>query len=91
MTGQVLNDVYQQPDVIRALSVAVKVLERVERSDRRRKELPAHTGKAWDEAEKQQLRNEFDAGKTIAEIAEIHQRTEGGIKSRLNQLGIVLT
>ena len=34
ITGQVLADVYQQPDVIRALFVAMKALERVERIDR---------------------------------------------------------
>ncbi len=91
ITDQVLDSAYQQPDVIRALSVAVKALERVERIDRHHEELPERTGRAWDEAEEQQLRNEFDAGKTISEIAEIHQRTKGGIKTRLKQLGIVLT
>lgn len=91
ITGQALDAAYQHPDIIRALFIAVKALERVERIDRRHEELPAHTGRAWDEAEEQQLLNEFNAGKKIPEIAEIHQRTKGGIKARLKQLGILLT
>lgn len=91
ITGQVLADVYQQPDVIRALFVAMKALERVERIDRHDEEVSAHAGRALDEAEEQQLRNGLDAGKTIPELAAIHQRTKDAIQVRLNQLGIAPT
>ncbi|RWX51560.1 hypothetical protein VU01_11164 [Candidatus Electrothrix marina] len=87
MTGQILEGVYQQPDVIRALSVAARALERSERSDRRRETLPERTGKSWDTVEDQQVCEKFDTGKTVEEIAVIHQRTKGAIQSRLQRLG----
>lgn len=82
-----MGGAYQQPDVVRALFVAARALERVERIKRRRETLPDHAGRAWDAAEEQQLCEEFDAGKTVAEIAQIHQRTRGAIQSRLERLG----
>jgi hypothetical protein len=78
---------YQQPDVVRALFIAARALERVERIERRDQTLPEHAGRAWDVAEEQQLCDEFAAGKTVAELAQIHQRTRGAIQSRLERLG----
>lgn len=75
------------PNVVRALFIAAKALERMERTERRANTLPEHAGKAWDAAEEQQLCEEFDSGKTVAEIARIHQRTRGAIQSRLERLG----
>jgi DNA-binding NarL/FixJ family response regulator len=87
ITDQLLNAAYQQPDVIQALFLAINALERVERIDQRRAVLPEHTGRAWATAEEQQLCEEFDSGKSVREIAEIHQRTKGAIQARLNRLG----
>lgn len=86
-TGEQLDAAYQQPDVVRALFVAARALERVERTERQRETLPDHAGRAWETAEEQQLCEEFDAGKTVPEIAAIHQRTRGAIQSRLERLG----
>ncbi len=86
-TGEPLDGRYQQPDVVRALFVAARALERVERIERRSQTLPDNAGRAWDASEEQQLCEEFDAGKTVGEVAGIHQRTRGAIRSRLERLG----
>jgi len=87
ITDQLLDGAYQQPDVVQALFVAINAIERVERSDQRRAVLPEYAGRAWDVAEEQQLCQEFDSGKSVKEIAEIHRRTNGAIQARLNRLG----
>ena len=47
---------------------------------------PANMGKAWHDDEVLQLLQQIKQKKTIEEIAEQHQRTVGGIKSRLRGL-----
>lgn len=89
-TGQPLADTYQEPDVIRALFLAVRALEQLERIERQRKTLPDRAGQPWEASEDQQLCEEFDAGKTVAEIAQVHQRTRGAVESRLERLGRIL-
>ncbi|MCI5157047.1 MAG: hypothetical protein D3906_01160 [Candidatus Electrothrix sp. AUS1_2] len=89
-TGQILDGVYQQSDVTRALFVAARALERVERIDRKHEELPERAGKPWDTAEDQQLCEEFDAGKSVEEIATIHKRKKGAIRTRLQRHGKVI-
>ena len=44
--------------------------------------VPVHAGASWTPAEDEGLVREFDAGRTISELAELHQRNEGGIRSR---------
>jgi len=78
---------YQQAEVVRALHVAVRALERLEQRERRSGRLPERAGKAWDSAEDQQLCEEFAAGKSIAELSQLHKRTRGSILSRLEKLG----
>jgi predicted component of type VI protein secretion system len=87
ITGQLLDGTYQQPDVVQALFLAINALERIERLDQKRAVLPEGAGRAWDAAEEQRLCEEFDSGKSVREIAEIHQRTNGAIQARLNRLG----
>ena len=41
----------------------------------------------WTKEEDQRLLQEEEAGKTIRELCEIHQRTKGAIRSRLKKLG----
>jgi hypothetical protein len=74
-----LDDPFQHPNVVEALGIAVGALDRLQRSEQRQANLPEHTGKPWDHAEEEQLSAEFNAGKSVAEIAEIHQRTRGAI------------
>ncbi len=42
---------------------------------------------SWSEKEDQQLVREYEDGKTIREMSEIHRRTSGAIRSRLKKLG----
>ena len=88
-SGQTLppDSPYQHADVVRALFIAVKALHRLEEKERRGKKLPEHAGRSWDAAENQQLCEEFAADKCIADLAVIHKRTYGAIKSRLEKLG----
>jgi hypothetical protein len=88
-TGQVLpaDSPYQTADVVRALLIAIRGLELAERRETRDATLPEHAGKSWDIAEDQQLCQEFDAGTSIAQLAQMHERTKGAIQSRLEKLG----
>lgn len=45
--------------------------------------------KPWTESEEKQLAEEFNSGKCITEIARIHKRTNGAIRSRLKKMGIL--
>lgn len=46
-------------------------------------------GSRWTEEEDKTLHDEFIAGKTIAEISKIHQRSNGGIRARLKKQGLI--
>ena len=78
---------YQQAETVRALFMAKEALERNSKSDNLLRNLPGNAGKAWESAEDQRLITGYDAGKSITEIAEEHQRTELAISKRLIKLG----
>ena len=46
-------------------------------------------GKPWNDEEDQELKNAFVGNVEVAEIANIHQRTTGAIRSRLQKLGLM--
>ena len=50
---------------------------------------PEGAGRAWDAAEDEELRRQFDSGMKIAEIARQHDRTYGAIRARLKKQGLV--
>jgi hypothetical protein len=81
--------VFQELDVIRALYVAVRALESTSRSRARasRRRMPANAGKPWSEEEDRQLLERFDAGQTLAQLAQAHDRTPAGIQARLERHG----
>lgn len=81
---------YQDPQVIRALYAAVSALEKERGRVRGQKEVPKHAGKPWTPEEDGRLADLFDSGKSIKELADMHKRTKGAIKSRLIKLGKVL-
>jgi hypothetical protein len=89
-TGEALPDVspYKNPQVIKALSVAKESLDYVKRRKDRLKDLPARAGKPWTENESILLSKRIEDGMDIKEIASLHQRTIGSIRSRLAMLGI---
>ena len=78
---------YQHPQTIRALFVATQALERVKKAGDRQQRLPDNAGKAWADEEDHRLVLAFDSGKTVKQLAEEHQRTEGSIRSRLVKHG----
>ena len=91
-TGEIFADdnPYQQPDIIRALFVAVSALEKARASAQRQRDLPDNPdnpGKPWPEEEENRLAELYDLGTSIPELVEIHGRTRGAIQSRLVRLG----
>ncbi len=79
---------YQSADVIRALYCAVRALDT---SGRRRTRAQGtasnNAGKPWSEDEDRQLLTAFDDGRPLAELAQTHGRTRGGIQARLVRHG----
>lgn len=78
---------YQRPDVVRALYEAASALERQERYDRRKAEMPVKTGEPWTEEEDRKLLAAFDAGRALQELAAAHERTLGAVRARLLKYG----
>jgi len=72
---------------LEALSMALSALEKEQDRSVRRRELPANAGGPWSDEETAMLAESFDAGKTIEELASVHGRTPGAIRSRLLRLG----
>jgi hypothetical protein len=88
-TGEVFSadSPYQRADTVRALFAATQALERAERVERRKGELPANTGQPWTEEEDRRLLAAFDAGRGLAELAGAHSRTQAGVRARLVKYG----
>jgi hypothetical protein len=81
------DSVYQRAPIVRALYEAAAALEKQERNDRRKAELPAKTGEPWSEDEDRKLLSGFDAGRGLPELAAAHQRTQTGVRARLVKYG----
>jgi hypothetical protein len=89
-TGEKVEaSILQHGDVIRALHIAVRALETSARSKPRssRARMPANAGKPWTEQEDRELLEKFDAGQTVAQLAQAHDRTAAGIHARLVRHG----
>src|ERR1044072_1721739 len=86
LTGELfsIDRPYQSPHVIRAPDCAVR---RREAGNRRRGRgedaMSNNAGKPWTEEEDRQLLSAFDGGRPLAELAQAHGRTPGGIQARL--------
>jgi hypothetical protein len=90
LNGEVFdqNSPYCQPQIIRALYTTLYELDRSTQSSKRpKKNLPEKAGQSWSEEEEISLITAFDEGTSIKDLAQIHQRTEGAISSRLMKLG----
>ncbi len=93
ITGEVLAEggPCSEPQVIRALFLAAKALAesnlQATKPAKPTKVLPEKAGKPWMADEDQALLHEFDNGASIAELMAKHQRSRGGIASRLVRLG----
>ena len=86
-TGEVLpsTDSCNQPEVIRALHVAVLTL----RENKAEKPFPANAGKPWTTAEEDILKRMFENGCSKRDICAYFKRTGGAIAARLVHLGIL--
>jgi len=84
---------YQQPDTVRALFAAIRVLERpvagvaAAAAAAPGKSAPQNAGRPWSEEEDTRLGRAYDAGKSIEELAVLHQRSKWAIEARLARLG----
>jgi hypothetical protein len=78
---------YQRPQIVRALYEAANALERIDRFDRRRSQMPPKTGEPWTEDEDRKLLAAFDAGRALQELAASHERTMGAVRARLLKYG----
>ena len=78
---------YQRPQIVRALYEAATALERIERFERRKSQLPQKTGEPWSEDEDRKLLAGFDAGRALQELAAAHERTMGAVRARLLKYG----
>ena len=91
-TGEVFaaDSPYQHPDTVRALFEAVRLIDggtAPASSEHRSGDMPANTFVRWTPAEEERLAAGFDAGKTSAELAKIHNRSRAAIEARLLKLG----
>ena len=79
---------YQHPDTVRALFQAAQALAEPSRERPRSQQgAPENAGKPWSDAEDRTLATDFDAGKTITELAALHRRSRVAIQARLVLLG----
>ena len=81
------DSVYQRADIVRGLYAAAEALEKSERSERRKQQLPAKTGEPWTEDQDRKLLAAFDAGRGLPELAAAHERTQTGVRARLVRYG----
>jgi hypothetical protein len=82
-TGEkVEGSVLQHGDVIRALEANTQFKARSSRA-----RVPASAGKPWTEEEDRELLEQFDAGQSVAQLAQAHDRTPAGIHARLVRHG----
>ena len=93
-TGEIFaaDSPYQHPDTVRALFEAVRTLENgrpaaAQPEERKTAEMPANTFVRWTPDEEERLAAAFDAGKTSAELAKLHNRSRAAIEARLLKLG----
>ena len=92
LTGEVFptDSPYQATEIVRALYMARAALESKRRS-RPRESVPANAGKPWTVEEDRNLLAQFDGGRSIAELAELLERTLAGIQARLEKHGRLTT
>ena len=93
-TGEVFaaDSPYQHPDTVRALFEAVRAVEGGRPApgpseERKGGDMPANTFVRWTPEEEERLAAAFDAGRTSAELAKLHNRSRAAIEARLLKLG----
>lgn len=62
--------------------------EATEQQGKPAKPKPARQGDPWEDEEEQQLKESWEAGETLQDLAETHERSVGAIRSRVLKLGL---
>lgn len=90
-TGELLDpgSPIESPEVIRALHVALRALDRQIQRHKHESESSSNAGKPWYPEDDRSLAEAFNAGQSISVIAKSFRRTEGSIASRLVRIGKV--
>lgn len=82
---------YQHPDTVRALFAAIRAVEGVAApaASAERQSGPAlgNTGTRWTPEEEERLAAAFDTGRTVADLAQAHNRSRAAIEARLVRIG----
>ncbi|HEX7952246.1 MAG TPA: hypothetical protein VF523_04135 [Burkholderiales bacterium] len=88
---------YQHPDTVRALFAAIRMLEnpaaaapaaaRQAGVAPTARPAPENSGRPWSAEEDARLGGNYDAGKSIDELAAMHKRSKWAIEARLARLG----
>lgn len=89
VTGEIFaaDSPYQHPDTVRALFEAVRALDvPINGSTRSNGGMPANTFVRWTPEEEERLAAGFDAGRSSAELAKLHNRSRAAIEARLLKL-----
>ncbi len=88
-TGEVFEkeSVFQNPETVRALFVAISCIRILSKSEREGKTGYRIHGKPWTLQETEQLLEEYKSGKDVGQIAKIHGRTSWAIRVRLLSQG----
>ena len=91
-TGEVFaaDSAYQHPETVRALFEAVRALEGsrpAAAAERNTGDVAANTVVRWTRDEEERLAAAFDAGRTSAELAKLHNRSRAAIEARLLKMG----
>ncbi|WP_283149868.1 hypothetical protein [Silvimonas soli] len=81
---------FDEETLKQALLLAAEALPIAGKLTARAAALPANAGKAWTEAEDQQLLAAFDEGVSVQKLATRHGRTRGGITAHLIRKGKLL-
>jgi hypothetical protein len=77
----------QQPQIIRALAMALRLLQAEAARAARRARLPEQTGQPWSAEEDRRLVEGYEANRDLATLALAHRRTKGAVRTRLLMLG----
>ena len=87
-TSEIMNSdcLYNHPIAVRALHRALGALEFQQERERARRFLPRNAGKPWTNEEDAQICEELRRGMSFEHIAQVHNRTNGSIISRLVRL-----
>jgi len=87
VTGEVFSEgsSLQNPEITRALFTAIALIK----GEKTVKKVAERQGLPWEYGEDDKLKQAFNSGAKIADIAKEHQRSAGAIKSRLQKIGLV--